>query len=36
MYKNLEQLFLKAAISSNFSAEFTFVTSFDGEDLQAE
>ncbi len=36
VYKNLEQLLLKAAISSDFSAEFTFVTSFYGEDLQAE
>ncbi len=36
VYKNLEQLLLKASINSDFSAEFTFVTSFYGEDLQAE
>ena len=36
VYRNLEQLLLKASQNFDFSAEFTFVTSFYGDDLQTE
>ena len=36
VYRNLEQLLLKASQNLDFSAEFTFVTSFYGDDLQTE
>ena len=36
VYRNLEQLLLKASQNLDFSAEFTFITSFYRDDLQTE